>query len=82
VAGEATRRDEYGHCKTVDSFPVRTVSIGDNVRLLGRAATNDVEGKSNKLRMCPGQRCGRERTGARNETGLAGWRFLIPNLLG
>jgi hypothetical protein len=51
---------------------VRTVSIGDDVRLLGRAASNHVEGKSNKLRMCPGQRCGRERTGARNETGLAG----------
>jgi hypothetical protein len=37
---------------------MRAVSIGDNVRLFGWAASNDVEGKSNELCMRPCQGCG------------------------
>jgi len=43
----------YGHCKTVDSFPSASrIDRRQCHGCSGRGASNDVEGKSNKLRMC------------------------------
>ena len=58
------------------------VAIRDNRRLLKQAAGRDVEGEPDELGVRPIQGGGREGGSARCKARLAGWRLVIPDLLG
>jgi hypothetical protein len=58
------------------------VAIRDNRGLLKQAASRDVEGEPNELGVRPIQGGGREGGSARCKARLAGWRLVIPDLLG